>query len=273
MVTVAHIEDKTAYFEDETPEMLAAFKKAQETFKYFWRELSMEYRRIVPALDAAYVKVVFIQEEREGKGVFKKLFAKKQVSKQSPIVEHMWINEVDFDGDAISGTLMNDPHDLTNVKSGDTVKIPLNRVSDWMFVNDGKTYGGFTVQLLRSQMTPEERAEHDQAWGLEFGDYDDILIAYQQKEHPENLEEHPMSRNLKEKLAEAIQENPALLTEQDEAGYTQLHYLAIGGHKTLVEVMLNAGAPTHLKTQSGKTALDFARQMQWESVVLLLEQA
>jgi uncharacterized protein YegJ (DUF2314 family) len=30
----------------------------------------------------------------------------------SPIVEHMWINEVDFDGDTIHGKLINDPNEL-----------------------------------------------------------------------------------------------------------------------------------------------------------------
>lgn len=36
-------------------------------------------------------------------------------------------------------------------------------------------------------MSDKERADHDAAWGLKFGDYNDILMAYQQKQHPENL--------------------------------------------------------------------------------------
>ncbi|KAF5269738.1 hypothetical protein FQR65_LT17944 [Abscondita terminalis] len=39
----------------------------------------------------------------------------------------------------------------------------------------------------------QERKEHDKAWGLDFGDYNETLIVSQQKEYPENLEEHPMS--------------------------------------------------------------------------------
>ncbi|TGO03042.1 hypothetical protein PN36_13745 [Candidatus Thiomargarita nelsonii] len=55
------------------PEMLAASEKARKTFGYFWRELSWDYRRIVSALDVAFIKIAF--SERDAKGV-----------------EHLWIN-------------------------------------------------------------------------------------------------------------------------------------------------------------------------------------
>ena len=38
---------RNTIFASESPEMISAFNKAQETFKYFWRELSWEYRRII----------------------------------------------------------------------------------------------------------------------------------------------------------------------------------------------------------------------------------
>ncbi|MFX8102449.1 DUF2314 domain-containing protein, partial [Acinetobacter baumannii] len=47
--------------------MILAFESAKSTFKYFWRELYWEYRRIVPALELAYVKCAFIQEYLEDK--------------------------------------------------------------------------------------------------------------------------------------------------------------------------------------------------------------
>ena len=52
---------------NESPEMILAFESAISTFKYFWRELYWEYRRIVPALELAYVKCAFIQENLEDK--------------------------------------------------------------------------------------------------------------------------------------------------------------------------------------------------------------
>lgn len=252
---------KDSYSLNDSPALLAAYKKARETFKYFWREVFTEYHRIVPALDGAYVKVIFVQEANERTG-----------GNEDALVEHMWINEVDFDGDTIRGTLINEPNELTNVQEGDSVAVPLEAVSDWLFARDDKTYGGFTIHLMRSEMTPDERAEHDEAWGLNFGDFNEIELVVDQKNHPENLEEHPMSRNMRERYKEAIQANPAVLTAQDEAGYTQLHLEAIAGNKTSVEVLLAAGAPTNIRTHSGKTALDFARQLNWAQLIPLLEQ-
>lgn len=244
------------YFEADNPEMIKAFQKAQETFKYFWRELSWENRRIVPALDLACVKVAFMEQVAH---------------KTTPVVEHMWMNEIDFNGDTISGVLINDPNELTNVKNGDFVEIPLNQVSDWLFSNQGNTYGGFTIQLVRSTMGEQERNEHDEAWGLNFGDYNDILLVYQQKEQPQNLIEHPMSINMKERLVAFLKEHPAEITKQDDAGYTLLHREAIAGNKSSVEILLQLGADKNVKTGNGKTALDFARQLNWEHIIPLLE--
>lgn len=82
-------------YKNESPEMILAFDKAISTFKYFWRELYWEYRRIVPALELAYVKCAFIQENPE--------------DTNQPLIEYMWIDQVNFDGSTISGTLLNEP--------------------------------------------------------------------------------------------------------------------------------------------------------------------
>lgn len=239
----------------DSPEMLAAFQKAQASFKYFWRELSWEYRRIIPGLDLACVKIAFTQQ-----------FA----DQQDPVVEHMWINEIEFDGDNVSGILINQPNELTNVNNGDPVSFPLEQISDWLFAIEGRTYGGFTIQTMRSQMEPAEREEHDNAWGLEFGDFNDILIVNNQKEDPENLTEHPMSRNMKEKLVEFLQQHPAELSNADEQGFTMLHRETIAGNLSSVEILLQQGADKNRKNNAGKTALDYATQLGWEHLIPVL---
>jgi uncharacterized protein YegJ (DUF2314 family) len=247
---------KIFFASGENPKMIAAFQRAQETFPYFWRELSWEYRRIVPGLDVACVKVAFSQE-MEGE--------------EEPVVEHMWINEVEFNGEKIKGVLINEPNELTNVENGDEVEVPLAQISDWLFATRGKVYGAFTVQAMRSEMSGKERADHDDAWGLDFGDYNDILLAYEQKEHPENLEEHPMSRNMKEKLVEFIKENPGELTARDTDGNTFLHREAIAGNCSSVEALKEAGASLTETNNAGKTALDYAKEFNWEKILQLLE--
>ncbi|MDU1891737.1 MAG: DUF2314 domain-containing protein [Dysgonomonas sp.] len=247
---------KDIYTHGETPQMISAFEKAQETFKYFWRELSWEYRRIVPALDVAYVKVIFTQEV-EGD--------------DHPVVEHMWINDIGFDGEVITGTLINDPYQLTNVKNGDVVEVPLSQISDWLFAIRGKTYGGFTIHVLRSGMSDKERSEHDNAWGLDFGDYNDILLVYEQKEHPENLVEHPMSKNMKESLVNYIAQSPDILTAKDEKGLTFLHKEVIAGNLSIVETLLEHRANKEDMTNNGKTSLDIANQLGWEHLFSVLK--
>jgi uncharacterized protein YegJ (DUF2314 family) len=244
------------FYSEADQDMLNAFQKAQETFKYFWRELSWEYRRIIPGLGVACVKVAF-KEETEDPG--------------KPLVEHMWINEVEFDGDTISGVLVNDPNALSNVKNGDFIEVPLTQVSDWLFAFQGKTYGGFTIQMMRSKMNEEEREDHDNAWSLEFGDYRNILLVTGQAEHPEHLIEHPMSVNMKDSLIDFLKENPDALSQPDDKGYTLLHRETIAGNQTSVEVLLKAGADKHSKTHTGKSALDFAKQLQWSHLIPLLE--
>lgn len=235
--------------------MLDAYAKAQATFKYFWRELSWEHRRIVPGLNVACVKVAFSQQFP---------------GNDKPTVEHMWINDISFDGDNISGILINDPNELTNVNNGDEISIPVNQISDWLFAINDQTYGGFTIQAMRAGMTEEERREHDEAWGLEFGDYNHVLIVNKQTENPENLIEHPMSKNMKLSFVDFLKQNPDELNAVDEAGFTLLHKETIAGNLSIVEVLLEQGADTTKQTVSGKTALDFARQLNWEHLVPVL---
>src|SRR5262245_54657380 len=88
---------------ESDPEMERASENARGTFRYFWREMAWERRRIVPALDLACVKAPF-SDGKQGSG-----------TPDAPNVEHMWISEVDFDGQNVSGVLMNNPNWLKTV--------------------------------------------------------------------------------------------------------------------------------------------------------------
>lgn len=249
------MENTPIFFADgESQKMIDAFKKAQETFKYFWRELSWEYRRIIPGLEVACVKLAFTQE-----------------IDNETVVEHMWINDINFDGEKIYGILVNDPNELTNVKNGDEVAIPVNQISDWLFASQAKTYGGFTINAMRSEMSEKERQEHDNAWGMDFGDFNDIQVVFEQKEKPENLIEHPMSINMKESLQDFIKNNPNELTSKDESGNTFLHRETIAGNRTSVEILTASGADGNAKNHRGKTALDYAREFNWKHLIPLLQ--
>src|SRR5688572_18551896 len=103
-------ESPVFHFNNDDPEMQKAYARARANFKYFWREVSWERRRIVPALDMACVKAAF-SDGVPGDG--------------SP-VEQMWFGQedIDFNGFMVSGTLLNAPNELSTVKQGETVIIP-----------------------------------------------------------------------------------------------------------------------------------------------------
>ena len=233
--------------------MQRAFEQARESFKYFWRELYWERRRIAPMLDYAMVKICFLD-----------------VVNGEEVGEHMWINDVEFDGETIYGTLVNEPDSVQNVKVGDQISAKFTDMSDWLFAIGGRAYGGFSVQAMRSRMQKDELAEHDAAWGLDFGDYNDILVVFEQKEHPENLIEHPMSKNMRGQVEQYIKAHPSMVADTDELGFTQLHHEALAGNLTIVNLLLENGANKNARTKSGKTAAEFAKQIGWSEIAKVL---
>jgi uncharacterized protein YegJ (DUF2314 family) len=72
-------------------------------------------------------------------------------------VEHMWLMEIKYNQGKFVGKLNNDPVDMKKVKFGDEVEVGLDRVSDWVFIEDGKMKGGYTTKVLLREMSEEER--------------------------------------------------------------------------------------------------------------------
>ena len=54
----------------------------------------------------------------------KKTFTQKKMS------EHMWVEVISVDGEDIVGTLDNDPMFITNVKSGQVIKMRFSQIAD-----------------------------------------------------------------------------------------------------------------------------------------------
>ena len=260
---------KVFMFDNSDPEMQRAYENARATFRYFWREATWERRRIVPALDLACVKAPFTdgpQGPRREDG--------------NPQVEHMWLSEVDFDGKAVSGVLLNSPNWLKSVKEGDQARIPLGQISDWMYAIRGEVFGAYTVNLIRSRMERQEMREHDQAWGLNFGDPKKIRLAPEAK--PEggflkrwfakkpDSDEHPASDGMAAKLKEQLAQNPSLLSAKDDKGWTFLHQEAAAGNVATIKVLLEAGADRTLQTNHGMTPLQLAKSLGWDKAAALL---
>jgi len=268
-------------FDGDDPRMEQAYKAAQQSFKYFWRELSWERRRIVPGLDMAMIKLPFTDGPR---------------TDGNPEFEFMWCDEIDFDGQELTGVLLNSPNGLTSVKVGDSVQVPLSHLADWMMTVDGVAYGGHTVNLMRSQMDIRERKSHDAAWGLDFGDPNHIrveIVHEKPKESkgffaklfgsksassapvspPVGFQDHPMCTNMLGKIEEQLQADPSVVSQTFDSGWTLLQMEALAGNFGAVRLLVRYGADVNAKTPDGRDAATLARNIGWNEIAAFLTQA
>lgn len=261
------------FFDAEDPDLFKACLAARVNFRYFWRELSWERRRIVPALGLAMIKIPFTDGPRaDGNAEF----------------EHMWVGDIEFDGDSLKGKLLNSPDWLSSVRQGDGASVPFSHITDWMISANGQAYGGFTVNLMRARMGSKARDNHDLAWGLTFGDPDIIRVEIEERPKPrprlipnlfgrdprppEPFHDHTMCKDRIPKIQAQLQADPGMATSIDERGWSVLHHEALAGNLGVVKLLIEHGADPAVRTPNGHTATDLARKIGWEEIANFIEQ-
>jgi uncharacterized protein YegJ (DUF2314 family) len=136
------------------PEMKAAIKKARTTLSEFLTEADADLQRAIPALDDVLLKVYIASSDNPNDG------------------EHLWIRYIGRDPeheDRYRGIMLRKPKKVNQIVSeGDTVNLSIKSLSDWLYVEDGKAHGAFTVRVLRSRMSPTELNEHDKLYPFSF---------------------------------------------------------------------------------------------------------
>ena len=118
--------------EDDDPEMVAAISKARQTVGQFI---------------AAMENPTSVQEN----------FSVKVLVEEGDAGEHMWLLPVRLEGSTFVGTLSNEPVEVTHVEIGDELRVEKNEISDWMYVDQGKVVGGFSLRVLMERASPAER--------------------------------------------------------------------------------------------------------------------
>jgi uncharacterized protein YegJ (DUF2314 family) len=139
------------------------------------REGQPDYSR-VPDQDQEMEKAV--QKARESVGTFiaalgaptaqQTSFTVKKPFKDGDKVEHIWLSNPSFDGTKFSGRVDNEPVDVKNVKLGETALVAKDEISDWFYVDKGKLVGGYTIRVLYSKMSPEEKKDFDAHVGFKI---------------------------------------------------------------------------------------------------------
>lgn len=95
-------------------------------------------------------------------------FALKQKFDTSDGAEHIWVQDIYRENAEYIGIVGNEPVKTTEVQLGDTITVDTNKISDWMYYDEGKIVGGYTIRILRDGMTDEERKQFDIENGLLF---------------------------------------------------------------------------------------------------------
>ncbi len=122
-------------------EMNAAIAKANETFS--------EFKKAFDSKDSNY-----------------DAFSIKLKFKSPQGFEHMWLSDIRLENGDYYGIIDDDPESTTEVKFGDTVKVNMNALSDWMYTENNKLRGGYSIRLIRERMGKEERANFDAMIGM-----------------------------------------------------------------------------------------------------------
>lgn len=236
--------------EENDREIFKASTLARKTFRFFWREVAWERRRIVPAYDLVVLKFAFIGPAKGG----------------GQAVEFMWVDEVGFDGRFVEGRLINAPLQLKGLRKGARVSLEFDQLADWMLARDGRPEGGFTVRVLRKHLTAKERAAHDSGWGLSFGGRLD----------PRRFScatPHPMEANAAKAFEAQLRAGTLKPNAKGKDGWAPLHHFALAGAKRVVQVLLEHGADPFAETPEGLRPADLSDALSWKDVSRLLYRA
>ncbi|HVJ80931.1 MAG TPA: DUF2314 domain-containing protein, partial [Planctomycetia bacterium] len=62
--------------------------------------------------------------------------------------EHLWLCDVRFDGTSFHGVVDGEPEKTTTIRKGDRLAIAKEKISDWMYIDDGTMIGNETLRAV-----------------------------------------------------------------------------------------------------------------------------
>lgn len=137
-----------AQITDVSPEnkaVNAAIEKAKATLPVFFERLANRQ----PGEENFLIKIRYETTKEDGGG------------------EHIWAKDVTKDGDSVSATIDNVPRNIPNLSKGQRVTVPISRVTDWLYEQNGKYRGAYTVRALVPFMTKQQAADMRKRLGPE----------------------------------------------------------------------------------------------------------
>jgi uncharacterized protein YegJ (DUF2314 family) len=84
-------------------------------------------------------------------------------------VEHLWLTDVRFINKHFEGRVDNRPKKIQGVKLGQIVSVKPRDISDWLYIDNGKLIGGYTIRVHYSELTPEQKQTFDRQANFKIG--------------------------------------------------------------------------------------------------------
>ena len=89
-----------------------------------------------------------------------KKFSIKIPVKDGEHTEHFWLSDVRYQEGVFTGKIDNEPDEVRTVKIGQEVTVPKDEIADWMYFEDGKMHGNYTLRVLMKQMPAAEAEKY-----------------------------------------------------------------------------------------------------------------
>jgi uncharacterized protein YegJ (DUF2314 family) len=87
-------------------------------------------------------------------------FAAKMIFRFLGDEEHLWLINLHKKNGFLYGILDDPPFKIKDMKVGDTIMIKKDRISDWVYAENGKMIGGYTIRVIYNNMSPQEKQKY-----------------------------------------------------------------------------------------------------------------
>jgi uncharacterized protein YegJ (DUF2314 family) len=79
---------------------------------------------------------------------------------------HVWLSVTQLFADLYFCCPIELPSDLVGLKAGETKLATDDDIEDWMIMDNGTLYGGFSLRAIRQQLSASAQAEYDSYMGV-----------------------------------------------------------------------------------------------------------
>ncbi len=82
--------------------------------------------------------------------------------------EHLWVDSLHFENNKLAGILASIPEKVDRLKLGDLIFINQDSVSDWMYIQNGKLIGGYTIKVVYDELDDSAKKEMERDLGAKI---------------------------------------------------------------------------------------------------------